>query len=123
MDMETRAVFDASFEIRQEGKRPVITGRFPYGSLGVVADRGSVRKETFEPGAFAYAIQDETRQIHFLSGHSYDKPLASRRAGTLTIQDTPAAVEFEAVLPVAGEQPSWVQDFLLQHRGRGSGRD
>ena len=41
-------------------------------------------------------------------GHSFDKPIASRQAGTLRIVDTPEAVLFEASLP--DDPPTWVVD-------------
>ena len=37
-----------------------------------------MRKERFEPGAFRYAIEDDSRAIDVLVGHDFGKPLASR---------------------------------------------
>ena len=37
--------------------------------------------------AFAFAVEDEAREIHLLSGHSFDRPLASKRRGTLRLDD------------------------------------
>ena len=53
-----------------------------------------------------------SEDIHLLSGHRYDRPLASRSAGTLDIRDTPAAVEFEAIIPPEFEDVTWVRDVL-----------
>ena len=86
----------------------ILTGRFNYSSTATVRDRGRVRKERFEPRAFRFAIEDETRQIDILVGHSFDKPLASRKAGTLEIADGDDGVTFEARLP--DDPPSWVID-------------
>ena len=101
-------VFDGDLEIRRAGGGRVLAGRFKYGSMATVRDRGRVRKERFAPRAFRFAIEDETRQIDVLVGHSFDKPLASRKAGTLAIADSDDAVTFEATLP--GDPPSWVTD-------------
>ena len=116
MEMETRAVYPVQLELRQEGNRPVIIGRFPYGEVATVSDRGRIRKETFEPRAFEFAVNDTTREINFLAGHSFNRPLASRRAGTLTLEDRADGLSFEAVLPPEGEQPTWMMDFLLARR-------
>ena len=79
---EQRAIFEVlDLELRQRGR--LLSGRFPYRSTATVRDRGRVRKERFDPGAFAFAVEDETREIHLLAGHSYDRPLASKRAGSL----------------------------------------
>ena len=97
-------------EIRQVGGARQIAGRFPYGKLGVVSDRGRVRKERIAPGAFRYAIEDATRRIDILVGHDFGKPIASRQSGTLEIVDNADAVIFEATLPAEGLAPSWVVD-------------
>ena len=100
-------------EIRQNGAGGTLRGRFPYGSTATLRDRGRVRKERFDPEAFEFSIEDPEREIHLLRGHSFDQPLASKQAGTLRLNDTRAALEFEAdVLPEAS-RPSWVQDTVL----------
>ena len=106
--MDTFAAFTGELEIRQSGGRRTLYGRFNYGSTAVVRDRGRMRKERFAPRAFSYAIEDPERRIDILVGHSFDKPLASRKAGTLTIADGDDAVTFEAQLP--DDPPSWVVD-------------
>ena len=90
-------------------------GRFPYGKRAVLSAGGNgrrPRKEQFAPGAFRFALDDPERDIHLLLGHSFDQPLASRKNGTLTFNDTPEALEFDAVLSVEIQRASWVQDFL-----------
>ena len=67
-----------------------------------------VRKERFEAHAFNFAIEDETRQLDILVGHDFGRPIASRKAGTLEIEDSADAVNFEARLP--DDPPSWVVD-------------
>ncbi|WP_454274705.1 HK97 family phage prohead protease [Roseovarius sp. MBR-154] len=46
--------------------------------------------------AFAYRVDRPEEDIHLLLGHSYDRPLASRKAGTLEITDGDDALTFEA---------------------------
>ena len=103
-------IFEAAkLEIRRSGGMRILTGRFNYGSTATVRDRGRVRKERFEPRAFRFAIEDETRQLDILVGHDFGKPIASRKAGTLEIADGDDAVNFEARLP--DDPPSWAVDM------------
>ena len=67
-------------------------------------------KERFQSRAFRYAVEDPDREINLLVGHSYDKPLASKRAGTLRLVDGDDALRFEADLPEVGARPTWVED-------------
>ena len=102
-------IFEAAkLEIRRSGGMRILSGRFNYGSMATVRDRGRVRKERFEPRAFRFAIEDETRQLDILVGHDFGKPIASRKAGTLSIADGDDGVTFEAQLP--DDPPSWVVD-------------
>ena len=102
-------IFEAAeLEIRRAGGKSTLSGRFNYGSTATIRDRGRVRKETFEPRAFRYAIEDETRPIDVLVGHNFGMPIASRKAGTLQIADGEDAVVFEARLP--DDPPSWIAD-------------
>ena len=107
--MSDYPIFEAAkLEIRRSGGMRILTGRFNYGSTATVRDRGRVRKERFEPRAFNFAIEDETRQLDILVGHDFGKPIASRKAGTLAIADGDDSVTFEAQLP--DDPPSWVID-------------
>lgn len=111
--MESRAIWAASdLEVRRKGGRPKIVGRFPYNTWAVLSDRGTVRKEEIEPGAFDFTLQDVTREINLLFGHSFDKPLASRKAGSLVLKDTPEALTFEATISPELETVSHVRDAL-----------
>ena len=116
--LETRSVYPLDLECRQDQQgRPVVAGRFPYGQTATIASTGRVRKERFASHAFDFTInQEPEREINFLFGHSFNRPLASRKAGTLALEDRADAVLFEATLPPAGEQPTWVLDFLHAHR-------
>ncbi len=106
--METRLIFP--LELRQEGR--TLTGRFPYRSLATISDRGRTRKETFAPRAFSYAIEDPEREINVLLGHSFDRPIGSKRAGTAAFEDTDDALTFRVELPEEAAQPTYLRDFL-----------
>ena len=108
--MDEYTAWEGALELRQEGGSRKLVGRFPYGSLGVVSDRGSVRKERIASHAFNYAIADTTRRIDLLVGHDFGKPIASRQSGTLQIADSAEAVTFEATLPAEALAPTWVID-------------
>ena len=99
-----------NLEVRQFGGARQLVGSFPYGQLATRADRGRVRKETFAPRAFEFAIDTEpTRKIDLLVGHDFGKPVASRQAGSLAISDSESAVTFTATLP--DDPPTWVLDM------------
>ena len=110
--METRAIF--ALEIRQAGR--TLSGVFPYSRMATVASRGRVRKERFAPRAFRFAVEEEEREIHLLSGHSFDKPLARKRNGTLQLEDSAEGLSFTAELPPEGDQPAYMADTLKQMR-------
>ena len=116
--METRAIFPVEdLEIRRRSGGRTLSGRFPYRSRATVRDRGRVRKEMFLQRAFAFAVEDPDREIHLLAGHSYDKPLASKRGKTLRLEDRDDALRFEAALPDEDDQPSWMRDSVLALQG------
>lgn len=108
-------VFDAGLELRAvgDGSRR-LKGRFPYKKRAVIDSGGSGRrpkKEEFAPRAFSFAVEAPDRDIHLLVGHSFDKPLASKSAGTLMLTDSAEALDFEAVLTPDIQRTSWAQDF------------
>lgn len=89
-------------------------GRFPYRKRATLLAGGNGRrpqKEEFAPRAFSFALQ-EGREVHFLLGHSFDRPLASVRSQTLFLTDTDDALLFDAILTAEIQRTSWVQDFL-----------
>jgi len=92
-------------EVRAKGDGSrVIAGRFPYGATAVLSDggrKGRPKKERFAERAFAYRVDDPEADIMLLAGHRFDKPLASRKAGTLTLEDSPSALTFVATLTTA----------------------
>ncbi|MCC5966502.1 MAG: HK97 family phage prohead protease [Natronohydrobacter sp.] len=98
-----------ALELRAETGGVRLVGRFPYDSEAELAPG---RSERIAARAFAARIEAED-DLYFLSGHDFDKPLASRGAGTLTIRDTGEAVQIEAQLD---EGTTWARDFLAAHR-------
>ncbi len=91
-----------------------LQGRFPYNSRAVLSDGGRTgrpRKEQFAPGAFRHSVETE-QEVHLLVGHSYDRPLASRGAGSLILEDTPAALVFNANIAAEIMDVSYVRDAL-----------
>ena len=90
-------------------------GRFPYNKPAVLSDGGRTgrpRKEVIAPRAFAYRVERPEEDIHLLVGHSYDKPLASRKAGTLDLDDTDDALSFTATITPEMQEVSYVRDVL-----------
>ena len=121
--METGLTFAVGLEVRREGRRRRIRGRFPYNSTAVVADRGKQRKETFAPHSLRFAIEDPDRPIHLLFGRDYNRPLAVRAAARplaavavipLRVEDTPEGVEFETEELPEDEDllPTYYEDIL-----------
>lgn len=102
MNLETFA-WSGDLEIRQTGRGRSLKGSFPYGALAVRSDRGRVRKERIGPRAFRFAVEDSEREVNLLAGHSFDRPIASKRAGTLKLTDTDEALLFE--VPVLPDTP------------------
>lgn len=92
----------------------VLSGRFPYGVSTVLMDggrTGEARKEEIASRAFAARIEAGD-EIHFLSGHDPEKPIASRSAGTLSLTETDDALSFEARITPDMQGVSWVRDLL-----------
>ena len=112
-------VFHAGLELRAagDGSRR-LRGRFPYNKRAIINSGGNgrrPRKEQFAPRAFSFAVEDPDRDIHLLIGHSFDRPLASRKAGTLSLTDSEEALTFEAILTPEIQETSWAKDFLAAY--------
>jgi len=109
-------VFDAGLELRAAGDGTRrLKGRFPYKKRAIIDSGGNGRrpkKEEFAPRAFSFAVDDPDREIHLLSGHSFDKPLASKKARTLLLTDSDDALSFEAILTPDIQRTSWAADFI-----------
>jgi HK97 family phage prohead protease len=98
--------------VRAEGGETRLRATFPYGRAATLSDGPRPRREIIAARAFAARIE-AGEDIHLLSGHDYNRPLASRAAGTLTLTDTDAALELEARIATG---TSWAADFLAAHR-------
>jgi uncharacterized protein len=111
---------EGGLELRKRASGALaLHGRFPYGKRAVLSDGGRTgrpRKEAFAPRAFAYRVDRPEEDIHLLIGHSYDRPLASRGAGTLDLTDSDDALTFAATLTAEMQEVSYVRDFLAAMR-------
>jgi len=96
-------------EIRQGGDGTrVIAGRFPYSAA---TDLAPGRREVIEGRAFAARL-DAGEDVHLLLSHDFAKPLASRAAGSLTVEDGDEALTFEARIAPAIAETSHGRDAL-----------
>ncbi|WP_172293763.1 HK97 family phage prohead protease [Pseudoruegeria sp. HB172150] len=89
----------------------VLAGRFPYSVPTVLQGGRDRRREVFQARAFGDSVADEA-DIHLLVHHDFDRPLASRSAGSLTLIDDDDALSFEARLAPDMRNVSYVSDFL-----------
>lgn len=108
---------NGSLELRFEGGETRLRASFPYEQETVLAAaRGTGRelREVISSRAFADRILAGD-DIHFLSGHDFNKPLASRSSGTLTLSDSDGALTIEATISAEMQQVSYVRDFLAAH--------
>ena len=116
--MECGAVIGGALELRRESDGGVrLAGSFPYDKPAILTDGGRTGrpvKEMIAPGAFDYTIEDAEIDIHFLAGHSFDKPLASKKSGTLTFRDTSTALVVGALITPAIMRASYAQDAVAQ---------
>lgn len=95
-------------EVRTAGGETRLTARFPYGRETEMAPG---RFENFAARAFAARIESGA-DIHLLAGHDFNRPLASRAAGSLTLTDGDDALTIEAVLSAEAQRASWTADFM-----------
>ncbi len=99
---------NGSLELRSEGGATRLTARFPYGRETEIA---AGRLEVIAPRAFRDRIE-RGEEIHLLAGHDFNRPLASRSAGNMTLTDTDEALVIEAEIDSG---TSWARDFLAAH--------
>ncbi|KQI67596.1 hypothetical protein AN189_14885 [Loktanella sp. 3ANDIMAR09] len=99
---------NGSLELRSEGGATRLTARFPYGRETEIA---AGRHEVIAPRAFRDRIE-RGEEIHLLAGHDFNRPLASRSAGNLTLTDGDDALLIEAEIDSG---TSWARDFLAAH--------
>ena len=101
-------------ELRQDGGAVRIAGRFPYNAVTTLFEGGrgvQARKERIASRAFRARIE-AGEDVYFLSQHDMDKPLASREAGTLRLEDDDDALSFEARIGADLMDVGHVRDFL-----------
>lgn len=104
-----------SLELRTEGGETRLRATFPYGRETVLAElRGRERREVIAARAFSDRIE-RGEDVHFLAGHDFNKPLASRSAGTLSLTETDDALTVDATISADMAQVSYVRDFLSAH--------
>lgn len=89
----------------------VLRGRFPYAVPTVLADGRERRREVFEARAFGASVA-AGGDIHLLVHHDFDRPLASRGAGSLEVRDDDDALTFEATIAPELRGVGYVTDFL-----------
>lgn len=103
------ATSQGALELRSEGGATRLRATFPYAQETELAPG---RFEAIASRAFAARIE-AGEDIHLLSGHDFQKPLASRAAGSLTVTDSDAALTVEATID---DGTSWARDFLAAHK-------
>lgn len=102
-------------ELRQAAGGEIrLSGRFPYGAEAELAPG---RAELIAPRAFAESLAGGG-DVHFLAGHDFNRPLASRAAGSLELIDTPEALEIHATIAPELARVGYVQDLLSAHAAR-----
>lgn len=89
----------------------VLRGHFPYAVPTLLQGGRDRRREVFEARAFAASVSDGG-DIHFLVHHDMNKPLASRGAGSLSLEDSDDALTFEATIASEMRSVGYVVDFL-----------
>jgi HK97 family phage prohead protease len=97
-----------SLELRAEGGETRLRASFPYGRETTLAEG---RAEVIAARAFANRIEAGA-DIHLLFAHDYDRPLASRGAGSLTLRDADDGLHLEARIAA---NTTWAADFLAAH--------
>lgn len=94
-------------EVRSEGGETRLRGVFPYGRP---APMGAGRSEVIAASAFEVGAD-----LYMLAQHDFDRPLASRSAGTLDVRNGDDALEVTATIPADLRGVSWVADLLVAH--------
>jgi len=89
----------------------VLRGRFPYAIPTILSGGREKRQEVFEARAFGASVVGGS-DVHLLVHHDMTKPLASRAAGSLTLEDTDDALTFEATIAPELRHVGYVQDLL-----------
>ena len=93
-------------ESRQTGER-IVTGEVPYGEFTVIDHEGTgprkPRKLSYQERCFAHSLNQLVRDITLGVYREQARQIASRKAGSLVLTDSPTALKFRAVLPPANQ--------------------
>ena len=81
----------------------------------LMQEMGDVVKSGVEARLEVLRQEIERRNVHILSGHSYDKPLGSLKSGAKIIS-TKKSLEFEIDLPPEADQPTHMVDTVRMIR-------
>jgi HK97 family phage prohead protease len=100
------AATSGAIEIRAEGGATRLRASFPYNAETTLTEG---RAEVFAPGAFRGRIAEDALLLY---GHDFDRPLASRAAGSLDLTDDDAGLHLVARVDGA---TSWARDVLAAH--------
>ena len=139
----------ADLEIREVGGASILHGRLAYGQTATISDRGRVRKERLGPDSLGWQMREfaklqeqmqtmlsdtfaearrqleeqlERRNVHVLSGHSFDKPLGDLKGRTARVTSNNDYLDFEVDLPDVADMPTYMQDVVKEVRtGRAGG--
>lgn len=117
--MEKRTAFFEldDLEVRAKSGNRVISGAFKYGRTAVLSAgglSGKPLKEKMGPDAFGYTIRSTKDDISLLSGHSFDRILASRKNRSLKLSSDKKQVSFRAEISPEIEELGYVRDTLGQ---------
>ena len=102
---------------RRKGGGLHLAGKFPYGKLAVLSSGGRTgrpQKESIEPHAFRYRVEQVDADIHLLVGHDFNRPMANKLGQTLRMNDTESALEFEADISDQMMEVGYVREAMLQ---------
>ena len=118
MQLETLSYPVEDLEIRQTGsRRPRMFGRLRLDQTATVADRGRVRKERLARGVFRRSLEDLQQEVNLLAAINSEHRWQRGAGKTLELREAEAKgvsyLEFEALLPIEAEQPTWVRDAVL----------
>ena len=93
-DLDLYSAEQPFFDLELYADGEGIEGEFAYDTDAIVSATEKVRKERIKPGAFRYAIEAPDREINLVLGDN-SKPLASKKAGSLILEDTDTALKFK----------------------------
>lgn len=93
------------------GGETVLRGRFPYSVPTLLQGGRERRREVFAARAFGASLATGG-DVHLLVHHDFDRPLASRAAGSLDLTDDDDALTLEARLSPELAAVGYVRDFL-----------